>query len=239
MPATKSSPPRFIPLQQSWFRVSDVIAAPRRFITFEGGEGAGKSTQVELLAGRLRAYGNDVVTTREPGGSPEAEKLRDIILSGQAKNFGAFAETALFSAARIDHLRHTIEPALARGDWVVCDRFLDSTRAYQGALGNLDPRIVRALERVVVGETMPGLTLILDLDPEEGLRRARMRSRGSEPDRFEAEEIDYHRSLQRAFLDIAASEPDRIRVIDGSNTADRVADAVWAEIAKRYGLDPA
>jgi dTMP kinase len=217
--------------------VSDPVPGPRRFITFEGGEGAGKSTQVELIAGRLRAYGNEVVTTREPGGSPEAERLREIILSGQAKNFGAFAETALFSAARIDHLRTTIEPALARGEWVVCDRFLDSTRAYQGALGNLDPRIVRALERVVVGNNMPGLTLILDLEPEEGLRRARLRSRGNEPDRFEAEEIDYHRSLRRAFLDIAAAEPDRIRVIDGGNTADRVADAVWREISQRYGLE--
>jgi dTMP kinase len=219
--------------------VSDPVAGPRRFITFEGGEGAGKSTQVELLAGRLRAYGNEVVTTREPGGSPEAEKLREIILSGRAKHFGAFAETALFSAARIDHLRTTIEPALARGEWVVCDRFLDSTRAYQGALGNLDPRIMRALERVVVGETMPGLTLILDLAPEEGLRRARMRSRGNQPDRFEAEEIEYHRSLRQAFLDIAANEPDRIRVIDGGDTADRVADAVWTHIAARYGLEGA
>lgn len=211
----------------------------RRFITFEGGEGAGKSTQVELLAGRLRAYDFDVVTTREPGGSPHAESLRDLILSGQAKQFGAFAETTLFSAARIDHLRTTIDPALARGSWVLCDRFLDSTRAYQGALGNLDPRILRAMERVVVGDSMPGLTFLLDLPPEEGLRRARMRSRGETPDRFESEEIDYHRSLRHAFLDIAAKEPERIRVIDGLMTADRVADAIWTEVINTYGLDAA
>lgn len=208
-----------------------------RFITFEGGEGAGKSTQVELLAGRLRAYGQDVVTTREPGGSPEAEKLREIILSGKAKEFGAFAETALFSAARIDHLRTTIEPALARGSWVLCDRFLDSTRAYQGALGNLDPRILKALERVVVGDTMPGLTFVLDLPPEEGLRRAQMRSRGNAPDRFEGEEIEYHRSLRRAFLDIAAAESERIHVIDALMTADRVADVVLAKVGEVYGLE--
>jgi dTMP kinase len=208
-----------------------------RFITFEGGEGAGKSTQVELLAGRLRAYGQDVVTTREPGGSPEAEKLREIILSGKAKDLGAFAETTLFSAARIDHLRTTIEPALARGSWVLCDRFLDSTRAYQGALGNLDPRIMKALERVVVGDTMPGLTFVLDLPPEEGLRRAQMRSRGHSPDRFEGEEIEYHRSLRRAFLDIAAAEPERIHVIDALMTADRVADVVLAKVGAAYGLE--
>jgi dTMP kinase len=213
------------------------MAGPRRFITFEGGEGAGKSTQVDRLAARLRALGDDVVTTREPGGSPHAEELRGIILSGQAKEFGAFAETALFSAARIDHLRATIEPALARGAWVICDRFLDSTRAYQGALGNLDPRVLRALERVVVGDTMPGLTLLLDLPPETGLARARARSRGSAPDRFESEEMDYHRSLRHAFLDIAADEPARIRVIDADSGPDAVAEAVWAEVARQYGLE--
>lgn len=212
-------------------------AARRRFITFEGGEGAGKSTQVELLAGRLRAFGHDVVTTREPGGSPEAEKIRDVILSGKAKEFGAFAETVLFSAARIDHLRATIAPALERGSWVLCDRFLDSTRAYQGALGNLDPRVLRALESVVIGEFKPGMTFVFDLPPEEGLRRARMRARGETPDRFESEEMDYHRSLRQAFLDIAAAEPERIRVVDALETADRVADAVWTEVTRTYGLE--
>jgi dTMP kinase len=213
------------------------VAARRKFITFEGGEGVGKSTQVELLAGRLRAYGHEVVTTREPGGSPDAEKLREVLLSGQAKSFGAFAETALFSAARIDHIRATISPALARGAWVLCDRFLDSTRAYQGALGNLDPRVLRALERVVVGDVMPGRTYLFDLPPEEGMRRARMRSRGHAPDRFESEEMDYHRSLRRAFVDIAGAEPDRIRVVDGLMTADRIADEVWTDVINMYALE--
>lgn len=213
------------------------MAELRKFITFEGGEGTGKSTQAELLAGRLRAYGYEVVTTREPGGSPLAEELRDIILSGKAKQFGAFAETALFSAARIDHLRTTIEPALRRGAWVICDRFLDSTRAYQGALGNLDPRVLKALERIVVGDLMPGLTFVLDLPPEEGLKRAQLRARGESPDRFESEQIDYHQALRRAFLDIASREPDRIVVIDGGATADRIADEVWAEVTKRYGIE--
>lgn len=216
--------------------MSDTSPQSRRFITFEGGEGAGKSTQMDLLAGRLRAFGFDVVTTREPGGSPKAEQLRDIILSGQAKPFGAFAETALFSAARIDHLRQTVLPALERGAFVLCDRFIDSTRAYQGALGNLDPRVLRALERVVVGDAIPDLTVLLDLSPEEGLRRAKARSNGETLDRFESEDIDYHRSLRRAFLDIAAEEPDRIRVVDGEMTADRVADAIWRLVAEHYQI---
>jgi dTMP kinase len=207
-----------------------------RLVTFEGGEGVGKSTQVRLLADRLRSRGEDVVTTREPGGSPDAEILRDIILSGRAKEFGAFAETTLFSAARIDHLRHTIHPALKRGAWVICDRFLDSTRAYQGALGNLDPGILRALERVVLGDTMPGLTLLLDLPPEAGLERARDRGKGTSPDRFESEKIDYHRSLRQAFLDIAGAEPDRVAVIDAKPGAAFVADDVWKAFSTRYVL---
>jgi dTMP kinase len=209
----------------------------RRFITFEGGEGAGKSTQVDRLAARLRARGQEVVTTREPGGSPTAEKLRNIILSGQAKQFGAFAETTLFAAARLDHLKETIEPALKRGAWVICDRFMDSTRAYQGALGNLDPGVMRALEFVVVGETVPGLTLLLDLPPEEGLKRAAKRSLGRRADRFESEDIDYHRALRRAFLDIAQEDARRIHVIDATRSPDEVAEAVWSDVAQSFALE--
>jgi dTMP kinase len=208
-----------------------------RFITFEGGEGAGKSTQVDRLAARLRARGLEVVTTREPGGSPTAEKLRNIILSGQAKQFGAFAETTLFAAARLDHLKETIEPALKRGAWVICDRFMDSTRAYQGALGNLDPGVMRALEFVVVGDTKPGLTLLLDLPPEEGLKRAAKRSLGRRADRFESEDIDYHRALRRAFLDIAQEDARRIHVIDAMRSPDEVAEAVWTDVAQSFALD--
>lgn len=214
-----------------------MIAGRRRFITFEGGEGAGKSTQVDRLAARLRARGGEVVTTREPGGSPTAEKFRNIILSGQAKQFGAFAETTLFAAARLDHLRETIEPALKRGAWVICDRFMDSTRAYQGALGNLDPGVMRALELVVVGDMVPGLTLLLDLPPEEGLKRAAKRSLGRRADRFESEDINYHRALRRAFLDIAQENFPRIQVIDAMKSPEEVAEAVWTNVAKSFELE--
>jgi dTMP kinase len=202
-----------------------------RFITFEGGEGTGKSTQARRLAERLRAWGLEVVETREPGGSPAAEALRSFILSGAARQHGAFAEALLFSAARIDHLRTTIRPALARGAWVVCDRFADSTRAYQGALGNLDPRLVRALEDVVVEKSWPDLTLLLDLPAEQGLIRARRRSGAG--DRFEDETLDYHRGLRQAFLDIAEREPDRIAVIDATGAEDEVANTVWDRVRRR------
>jgi dTMP kinase len=206
-------------------------ASRGRFITFEGGEGTGKSTQARRLATRLRACHLDVVETREPGGSPAAEELREVILSGRARSHGPFAEAILFSAARIDHLRATIRPALARGAWVVCDRFADSTRAYQGALGNLDPRLVRALEDVVVEDCWPDLTLLLDMPAEEGLARARQRGAGS--DRFEDEDLDYHRGLRRAFLDIAEKERQRIVTIDATRPVDEVAEAVWAIAAQR------
>jgi dTMP kinase len=208
-----------------------------RFVSFEGGEGAGKSTQAARLAEALGARGLAVVETREPGGSPKAEAIREVVLSGRAKPYGAFAEAVLFSAARADHLRTTIRPALARGAWVVCDRFADSTRAYQGALGNLDPPLVRALEEVVVEDTWPDLTLLLDLPAERGLARARRRSAAG--DRFEDETLDYHRSLRRAFLDIAEAAPERIVVIDADRPADAVAASVWEAVAARLLAEPA
>ena len=157
------------------------------FITFEGGEGVGKSTQIRLLAETLRRGGIDVLMTREPGGSPGAEALREVLLSGAAKPYGPFAETILFAAARDDHLEVTIRPALEAGRWVVCDRFVDSTRAYQGVIGDVDPALIRAIERVVVADTRPDLTFILDLPASEGLRRAQ--ARGGAADRFEQENI--------------------------------------------------
>jgi len=149
-----------------------------RFITFEGGEGTGKSTHAALLADRLRALGINIVLTREPGGSPGAEVIRHVLLSGVAKPLGAEAEAILFAAARDDHVRMTIEPALARGSWVVSDRFLDSSRVYQGSLGHLDPKFMRALERVTVGDLRPDLTFILDVPAEVGLARAGTRRAG-------------------------------------------------------------
>jgi dTMP kinase len=205
-----------------------------RFVTFEGGEGTGKSTQARRLAERLRAErGVGVVVTREPGGSPKAEAIRKVLLSGRAEAFGPTGEALLFAAARIDHLDVTIRPALARGEWVVCDRFADSTRAYQGVLGSLDPGLIASLERVAVGRTRPDLTLMLDLPAEIGLARAEARRGREAADRFEREGLATHKALRQAFLDIAASEPGRCVVIDADMSPDAVADAVWAAVAAR------
>jgi len=203
-----------------------------RFITFEGGEGAGKSTQVRRLAERLAERGLDVVTTREPGGSPGAEIIRHVLLAGAAKPLGPLAEATLFAAARADHLDVTIRPALARGAWVICDRFADSTRAYQGAQGGIDGRLLDALETATVGETRPDLTLLLDVPAEEGLARAATRS-GVGADRFESEGLSFHRNLRAAFLDIATREPERCVVIDGRAAPDIVAEAVWQAVSER------
>jgi len=216
--------------------------APGTFITFEGGEGAGKSTQVARLAATLRARsGRAVCVTREPGGSPRAEEIRAALLGGVAKPYGPFAEALLFSAARIDHLDRLIRPALRRGEIVLCDRFIDSTRAYQGAAGGLDPAVVIALERVVVGPTRPDLTLILDLPPEAGLARAAGRGAGTGQgaDRFEAESLDFHARLRDAFLAIARAEPERCAVIDAGRDPDSVEVAIRALVAARLsGLLP-
>ncbi|GEP09490.1 dTMP kinase [Methylobacterium gnaphalii] len=205
------------------------------FITFEGGEGAGKSTQILRLAAHLRARTNrEVVTTREPGGTPKAETIRQAVLAGAAKPYGAFAEALMFCAARIDHLDHLIRPALARGAVVLCDRFSDSTRAYQGAAGGVDEAALRDLDRVVVGETRPHLTLILDLPPETGLARARQRAGDGEGvDRFEAETLGFHQRLRAAFRAIAEAEPERCAVIDADALPEAVEAAIRAVVAAR------
>jgi dTMP kinase len=214
-------------------------SAPRgRFITLEGGEGAGKSVQAKRLERKLKSVGLKVVRTREPGGSPRAEALREAILSGFAAQFGPEGEALLFAAARIDHLDNKIMPALTRGAWVVCDRFVDSTRAYQGAAGALPPGYIASLERVTVGANKPDLTLMLDIPPESGLRRAaKRRGRTRRADRFEAEGLAFHQTLRRAFLDIAAAEPGRCAVIDALKPVDDVAAEIWAVVEAR--LDPA
>lgn len=206
-----------------------------RFITFEGGEGVGKSTQIRRLATSLAGLGIETLLTREPGGSPHAEKLREVLLSGGAKHFGPFAETILFNAARDDHLAVTIRPALARGVWVLCDRFIDSTRAYQGVLGEIEPDLIRSMERVVVGNTMPELTLILDMPARDGLARARARS--SVIDRFEGEGLSFHEKLRTAFLAIAEFEPRRCAVIDAADTQEAVAAAILAVVKQRLHLN--
>lgn len=204
------------------------------FITFEGGEGAGKSTQIATLAAALREIGHDVVLTREPGGSPGAEAVRHVLLSGAAEPFGPGMEAVLFAAARSDHVEQVIRPAVERGAIVLCDRFLDSSRVYQGVTGDLDPGFMRALEKVAINGMRPDLTIILDLDPEEGLRRAAAR-RGAEEtaDRFEKETLDIHRRRRQAFLDIARAEPDRCVVVDASQPSDNVAEGVAEAV---YGV---
>ncbi len=174
-----------------------------KFITFEGGEGAGKSTQIRRLAERLTASGHTVVVTREPGGTATAESIRRLVLSGLIKELGAEDEAILFAAARADHVERVIRPALAAGRWVLCDRFADSTHAYQGAAGGADEALLDALDRVAVGRTWPDLTLILDLPAAAGLARIAARQTGGAPDRFERDEADVHERRRQAFLDIA------------------------------------
>jgi dTMP kinase len=200
------------------------------FITFEGGEGSGKSTHAATLAQRLKALGLRVVLTREPGGSTGAEIIRHILLSGIAKPLGAETEAILFAAARDDHVRSTILPALAAGQWVICDRFIDSTRVYQGALGQVDPRLIRSLERVTVGPARPDLTFILDVPATVGLARAKQRRGKSQADRFEAEGVQFHEALRKAYRDLAAKEPKRIIVVDGRAPRDVVADRIWGVV---------
>jgi len=208
-----------------------------KFITLEGGEGSGKSTQAAMLADRLKSLGIGVELTREPGGSPGAEIIRYVLLSGAAKPFGPDAEAVLFAAARSDHLSNRIEPALKRGRWVVCDRFADSTRVYQGALGQVDKKMIRLLEQVTIGEVKPDLTLILDVASEVGLKRAGERRGKDEADRFEQEPPPFHEKLREAYLALARSEPERCVVINADGSKNEVAKRIWKVVNQR--LEPA
>jgi dTMP kinase len=208
-----------------------------KFITFEGGEGTGKSTQAAMLALRLEALGLGVLLTREPGGSPGAEIIRHVLLSGAAKPLGPDAEAMLFAAAREDHVRCAIEPALASGKWVVCDRFADSTRVYQGTLGAVDLRLIKGLERVSIGDLGPDLTLILDTPVEVTMERIALRRGDAKADRFEAEGVQFHQKLREAFLAVAADEPRRCVVIDTNAPRKTVAKLIWDTVQSR--LDPA
>jgi dTMP kinase len=207
-----------------------------KFITFEGGEGTGKSTQAAMLALRLESLGLAVELTREPGGSPGAEIIRHVLLTGAAKPLGADVEAMLFAAARDDHVQCTILPALRSGKWVVCDRFADSTRVYQGILGHVDQRLIKVLERVSVGNLTPDLTVILDLPVQLGLERAKRRRGNVQADRFEGEGTEFHEKLREAYLAIAASDPDRCVVIDASASKEAVAKSVCYAVQSR--LDP-
>lgn len=211
------------------------------FITFEGGEGAGKSTQIERLAIKLRAKRYDTLVTREPGGSPGAEAVRHVLLSGAAEPFGPRMEALLFAAARSDHVEQVIKPALAAGRIVLCDRFLDSTRVYQGVTGGLDPAFIDLLEQVAVNNVMPDMTLIFDIDPAEGLRRAAARRGQEVPDRFEKETLEQHQRRRFAYLAIAEREPWRCILIDASMELEAVENivtaAVFAALEVRYPAD--
>ena len=200
------------------------------FITFEGGEGAGKSTQVRALAARLRQAGREVVETREPGGSPGAEALRELVVTGDRDRWTPLSELLIMNAARDDHLHRTVRPALARGAVVVSDRFADSSRAYQGAGGGVDAAVVAAVEGAVVGTDAPALTLILDLPVEAGLARAA--GRGGH-DRFESKGLAFHHRLRDAFLAIAALEPRRCVVLDAEMPVEALSEAVWAVVEPR------
>jgi dTMP kinase len=208
-----------------------------RFITFEGGEGSGKSTHAALLAKHLSDLGLEVVLTREPGGSPGAEIIRHIILSGAAKPLGVETEAILFAAARDDHVRNVIRPALIDGKWVICDRFIDSTRVYQGSLGKVDQKLIRGLERVTVGAAMPDLTFVVDVPATVGLARASRRRSGAAADRFEGETVEFHEELRRAYRALAHEEPRRIVLIDGRPPRDVVAERIWKQVQERLHPD--
>jgi len=204
-----------------------------KFITFEGGEGSGKSTQAARLAKKLKSLGLNVVVSREPGGSAGAEAIRHVLLSGAAKPLGPHAEAILFAAARADHLRQTIRPALERGQWVISDRFADSTRVYQGALGNVDARLIARLEKLTVGDLIPDLTIVLDVAPEIGLKRAAQRRGNTAVDRFEAEAFEFHKKLREAYLELAEREPQRCVVVSAAGDAAAVAEQVWSAVSTR------
>lgn len=209
-----------------------------RLITLEGGDGAGKSTQTRLLVDRLRAAGLDAMATREPGGSPGAEAIRGLLVSGAPDRWDGVTEALLMFAARRDHWVKTIRPALARGVWVVSDRFADSTMAYQGHGQGLGREPVEQLAQLVLGPERPDLTLILDVPPATGLARAGERGGGDRADdnRFERMGQGFHQRLRNGFLDIARREPDRCALIDASQPVETVAEAIWATVTQRLAV---
>jgi dTMP kinase len=202
-----------------------------KFISLEGGEGAGKSTQARLLRARLESQGRSVLLTREPGGSPGAEQIRKLLVEGEPERWTPLAETLLFLAARADHVTRGIAPALEAGTWVVSDRFADSTFVYQGIARGLGIARVRALQRAALGDFQPDLTIVLDVNPREGLARADVR--GVAENRFERFDAAFHARLRDGFLAIAAEEPQRCAIVDGSADVDTVAANIWSVVMER------
>lgn len=206
------------------------------FITFEGGEGSGKSTQCQALAERLGQAGQSVTLTREPGGSQGAEEIRKLLVEGDPDKWSSMAETLLFYAARDDHLTKTIRPALNSGKWVICDRFADSTRAYQGAQQNNLENLLEILEQTVIGKTQPDLTFLLDIDPKTGLERASNRGGiGGSEDRFERKKLAFHTQLREAFLEIAKSAANRFIVLDANKSSSALEIEIWQIVTERFG----
>ncbi len=207
---------------------------PGKFITFEGGEGAGKSTQVKRLAGFLDSHGYSVVETREPGGSSGAEEIRWLLVEGSVDKWDAMTETLLLMAGRRSHLRDLVDPALQRGDWVLCDRFSDSTIAYQGFGQGMDISVIREIQRLAIGDVRPDLTLLLDIPAEEGLGRAAARGGAV---RYESMDIDMHHRIRDGFLEMASNEPNRFEVIDAQGTVDAIENQIRNCIERRFGLN--
>lgn len=213
-------------------------ASPARFITFEGGEGVGKSTQVKRLIKRLRNALVDVVSSREPGGTPRAEAIRSFILQGRSEEWGPDAEAVLFAAARLDHVNRFIRPNLEAGTWVVLDRFHDSTRAYQGLTGGVDDKLIGALEELALNGVSPDLTIVLDMDPamafERVAQRAAADSINTPIDRFEKEDLEWHTRLRDAFLEIASANEERCVVISADRSESDISKAVWLAVKQKF-----
>lgn len=212
--------------------------SPARFLTFEGGEGVGKSTQVKRLAARLNELGVPVVRSREPGGTPKAEAIRSFILQGKPESWGVGAEAVLFAAARLDHVNELIAPALRAGKWVICDRFADSTRAYQGLTGGVDEGLIDALEVLALNGQTADLTIILDMSPDTAFERVRQRAledgMPAIADRFEKEDLEFHRRLRSGFLKIAENDPERCVVLSADKSEDALADEIWRVVKERF-----
>ena len=204
-----------------------------KFITFEGGEGGGKSTQAARMAGYLRGKGLEVLETREPGGTPESEALRDLLVQGDPDRWSALSELLLITAARVEHVNRLIKPALTEGKWVICDRFADSTLAYQGIAGELGLELVEQLQKLAVGATAPDVTFLLDVRAEAGLQRAEKRGGAA---RFEKKGAVFHQTLRDGFLALANENPQRIVLIDGEDTFDNVWGQIEAELGRRFKL---
>lgn len=219
--------------------MNDTASPPRaRFITFEGGEGVGKSTQIKRLLAHLSDAGIAAIRTREPGGTPKAEAVRSFILQGKSEEWGPAAEAVLFAAARLDHVNRLIAPNLAAGKWVLSDRFADSTRAYQGVNGGLRPDLIDALEEVALNGQKPDLTFLLDMDPHAAFERVRRRSQNEgvavHADRFEKEDLDWHARLRAAFLEIARNNPNRYVVLDADQQTEALEAAIWTAVTNRF-----